>query len=91
MGYIIETKHLRKEYKRFEKEAGLKGSLKSLFNRKFISKTAVEDFDIAIEPGEIVGLIGPNGAGKTTLVKMLTGIVAPTSGEITVLGFYPNM
>ena len=90
MKNIIETRRLCKEYRRFEKEAGLKGSLKSLFNRRFVSKTAVADFDLAVEPGEFVGLIGPNGAGKTTLVKMLTGIIAPTSGEISVLGFYPN-
>jgi ABC-2 type transport system ATP-binding protein len=88
--YIIKTRNLNKEYKRFEKEPGLKGSVKSLFNRKFISKPAIAGFDLSIEDGEFVGLIGPNGAGKTTLVKMLTGIIAPTSGEISVLGFYPN-
>lgn len=87
---IIETKSLTKEYRRFEKEAGLKGSINSLFNRKYITKTAVSDFDLKIEPGEFVGLIGPNGAGKTTLVKMLTGIIAPSYGEISVMGFYPN-
>ncbi len=81
---------MTKEYTRFEKEAGLTASIKSLFNRKYIIKTAVSDFDLAIEPGEFVGLIGPNGAGKTTLVKMLTGIIAPSSGEISVLGYYPN-
>lgn len=87
---IIQTKNLTKEYKRFEKEAGLKGSLKSLFNRKFVTKTAVSGFNLTVEPGEFVGLIGPNGAGKTTLVKMLTGIIAPTSGDISVLGYTPN-
>jgi len=87
---IIKTKQLTKEYKRFEKEAGLKGSIKSLFNRKYEIRTAVSDFDLNIEAGEFVGLIGPNGAGKTTLVKMLTGIIAPTSGDISVLGYYPN-
>jgi len=87
---IIETKKLTKTFRRFEKEPGLKGSVKSLFIRKFIEKTAVSDFDLSIESGEFVGLIGPNGAGKTTLVKMLTGIIAPTSGEISVLGYYPN-
>lgn len=87
---VIQTHNLSKIYKRFEKEAGLGGSVKSLFNRKFIEKRAVLDFDIEIEEGEFVGLIGPNGAGKTTLIKMLTGIIAPTSGEISVLGFYPN-
>ena len=90
MNHIIRTKQLTKEYKRFEKEAGLKGSVKSLFNRKFVSKYAVSNFDLTVEPGEFVGLIGPNGAGKTTLVKMLTGIIAPSSGEISVLGYYPN-
>ena len=90
MNYIIKTQNLNKEFRRFEKDAGLKGSFKSLFNRKFISKTAVANFDLTVEPGEFVGLIGPNGAGKTTLIKMLTGIIAPTSGEISVLGYYPN-
>jgi ABC-2 type transport system ATP-binding protein len=87
---VIQTKQLTKEYKRFEKEAGLRGSVKSLFNRKYISKTAVSDFDLTIRQGEFVALIGPNGAGKTTLIKMLTGIIAPTSGEVSVLGFIPN-
>jgi len=87
---IIQTKNLTKTYRRFEKEPGLTGSIKSLFKRKFTNKTAVSDFSIDIETGEFVGLIGPNGAGKTTLVKMLTGIIAPTSGEISVLGYYPN-
>ncbi len=90
MNHIISTKHLTKEYKRFTKEAGLKGSIKSLFNRKYETKTAVADFNLEIEQGEFVGLIGPNGAGKTTLVKMLTGIIGPSSGEISVLGYYPN-
>ena len=90
MNSIIETKNLTKTYRRFAKEAGLRGSIKSLFNRQYEEKTAVKDFNLNIAPGEFVGLIGPNGAGKTTLVKMLTGIIAPTSGEISVLGHYPN-
>jgi ABC-2 type transport system ATP-binding protein len=87
---VIYTRNLMKTYRRFEKEPGLKGSAKSLFKRKFIEKTAVDSFDLAVEAGEFIGLIGPNGAGKTTLVKMLTGIIAPTSGEVSVLGHYPN-
>ncbi len=87
---IIKTQQLTKSYKRFEKEAGLKGSIKSLFHREYITKNALSNFDLNINEGEFVGLIGPNGAGKTTLVKMLTGIIAPTAGEISVLGYYPN-
>ena len=87
---IIHTKNLTKTFRRFKKEPGLKGSVKSLFNRKFVDKTAVSEFDLSINSGEFIGLIGPNGAGKTTLVKMLTGIIAPTSGELSVLGHYPN-
>jgi len=86
----IHTKNLTKTYRRFEKDPGLRGSLKSLFRRKFVDITAVDSFDLDVERGEFVGLIGPNGAGKTTLVKMLSGIIAPSSGEISVLGFYPN-
>lgn len=87
---IIETRELSKTYKRFEKEPGLRGSIRSLINRKYINKTALRNFDLCVEEGEFVGLIGPNGAGKTTLIKMLTGIIAPSSGQISVLGFYPN-
>lgn len=87
---IIETIGLTKKFKRFKKQEGLQGSIKGLFHREFIEKVAVENFDLEIKEGEFVGLIGPNGAGKTTLVKMLTGIIAPTSGEISVLGYYPN-
>ena len=87
---LLYTKNLTKTYRRFEKEPGLIGSVKSLFKRKFVERTAVDGFDLTVEPGEFVGLIGPNGAGKTTLVKMLTGIIAPTSGRISVLGYYPN-
>lgn len=87
---IIQTRNLTKTFKLFEKEAGLKGSIKSLFNRKFSYKTALSSFNLEIKEGEFIGLIGPNGAGKTTLVKMLTGIIAPTSGELSVLGYYPN-
>ncbi len=87
---IIGTENLTKRYKRYKKQEGLTGSIKGLFHRKYEEKIAVDDFDIHVNEGEFVGLIGPNGAGKTTLVKMLTGIIAPTSGKIQVMGFYPN-
>jgi len=86
----IETKKLTKNYQRYKKKEGLVGSIKGLFKREYETKKAVSNLDIIIEEGEFVGLIGPNGAGKTTLVKMLTGIIAPSSGEISVLGYNPN-
>ena len=87
---IIETENLTKKYKRYKKQEGLTGSIKGLFHREYEEKMAVDNFNIRVNEGEFVGLIGPNGAGKTTLVKMLTGIIAPTSGRIQVMGFYPN-
>lgn len=87
---IIETENLTKKYKRYKKQEGLTGSIKGLFHREYEEKIAVDNFNIRVNEGEFVGLIGPNGAGKTTLVKMLTGIIAPTSGKIDVMGFYPN-
>ncbi len=67
---IISVKHLTKQYKRYKKEEGMKGSIRSLFKSEYIYKTAVSDLTLEIEQGEMVGLIGPNGAGKTTLIKM---------------------
>ena len=87
---MISTKNLVKTYTRFEKEEGFKGSVKSLFKRNITVRDAVAHFDLDINEGEFVGLIGPNGAGKTTLMKMLTGIISPSFGSISVLGFIPN-
>ena len=66
------------------------GSIKGLVRREHEEKQAVNHLDLTTREGEFVGLIGPNGAGKTTLVKMLTGIIAPTSGTLNVFGYYPN-
>ncbi len=87
---IIETCNLTKAYRRYEKEVGFLGSVKALFKRDYSLKTALANFDLSVGEGEFVGLIGPNGAGKTTLVKMLTGIIAPTTGSLSVMGYYPN-
>lgn len=86
---MIEVKNLRKTFTTHVKEPGLYGSIKALFKREKITKEAVKSVSLKIEQGEIIGLIGANGAGKTTLVKMLAGIVHPTSGDISVLGFRP--
>ncbi len=87
---MIETSHLTKTYRRFIKPEGLAGSVRSLWKREYEEKSAVKDLDFVLREGEFIGLIGPNGAGKTTLTKMLTGIIAPTSGKVCVLGFTPN-
>ena len=86
---MIEFKDLGKVFKVHQKEPGLKGSIQSLFKRKWTEKRALESVSASIGPGEIVGLVGANGAGKTTLVKILSGIVHPSSGEARVLSFTP--
>lgn len=87
---IIETENLTKIYKRYKKEEGIFGSIKGLWKREYEEKNAVDSVSLKIKEGEFIGLIGPNGAGKTTLIKMLTGIIEPTSGKIEVLGYYPG-
>lgn len=86
---IIQVKHLTKFYKVHQKEPGLMGSLKSLVHRKYYDVKAVDDISFEIEEGELIGFIGPNGAGKTTTLKVLSGLLYPTSGEVSVLGFKP--
>jgi ABC-2 type transport system ATP-binding protein len=86
---MIRIEKLRKTFVSHVKEPGLVGSVKSLFKRNFQIRDALKSLDLTIEQGEIVGLIGANGAGKTTLVKILAGIVHPTSGDATVLGYRP--
>ena len=85
----IHVEGLSKHFKVHEREAGLGGAVKSLFQRKFRTVRAVEEISFYIEPGEIVGFLGPNGAGKTTTMKMLTGLLYPTAGEIRVGGYVP--
>jgi ABC-2 type transport system ATP-binding protein len=85
----IEVKHLSKEYFIAKRQEGMWGAVRSLFHREYIKKTAVEDVSFSIEAGEMVGYIGPNGAGKSTTIKMLTGILVPTSGEVRVGGLIP--
>ena len=86
---MIKVNNLNKEFKVHKKEAGFWASALSLFNRKYVIKSALKDFSLEVAEGEIIGLIGANGAGKTTLTKVLSGIIHPTSGDVSVLGFNP--
>lgn len=85
----INVKNLCKEYRYHEKNIGLTNSFKSLFHRETLIKKAVNDISFSIDSGEIVGFLGPNGAGKTTTLKMLSGILYPTSGEVEVYNYIP--
>lgn len=85
----IVTEDLCKSYVTVVKQPGIAGSIKSLFRPKRSSVEAVKDVNLSVEHGEIVGFLGPNGAGKTTTIKMLTGILYPTSGKAEVLGYEP--
>lgn len=86
---MIDVKNVSKEFKKVVKESGFKGSVKSLFNKKVETIKAVDDISFTVEEGEILGFIGPNGAGKSTAIKMLTGILTPTSGDIVINGQVP--
>jgi ABC-2 type transport system ATP-binding protein len=85
----IEARGLTKVYRTYRKESGLAGSLKGLFRRKYDETRAADNVSFSIEEGEFVGFLGPNGAGKTTVLKMLSGLLNPSSGEARVLGFVP--
>ena len=85
----IVMKNVVKEFKVLNRHEGLKGSFKDLFSRDYKTITAVDNISINIKPGEIVGYLGPNGAGKSTTIKMMTGVLEPTSGEIFVNGVVP--
>ena len=85
----IRVDHLRKVYNVPERESGLAASLRSLWSRETKDVVAVSDISFAVAPGEIVGFLGPNGAGKTTTLKMLSGLLHPSEGTATVLGYVP--
>lgn len=86
---MIEVKNLSKTFKSPIKGSGLKGTIKSLFKSDYNYVKAVDDISFKIDEGEIIGYIGANGAGKSTTIKMMTGILVPTEGEVTVSGLKP--
>ena len=85
----IQAQELTRVFRTFRKGQGLWGSLRSFVRREVVDKVAVDAVSFRIEPGELVGFLGPNGAGKTTTLKLLSGILHPTSGAATVLGHVP--
>lgn len=86
---VITLKDVSKEFKVLNRREGIKGSIKDLFSRDYHIVNAVNHVSLDIMPGEIVGYLGPNGAGKSTTIKMMTGVLEPTSGEIIVNGRVP--
>ena len=89
MENVIELINVDKEFKVLNRHEGLKGSIRDLFSRDYRIVKAVNDVSMTIKPGEIVGYLGPNGAGKSTTIKMMTGVLQPTRGEILVNGKIP--
>jgi ABC-2 type transport system ATP-binding protein len=86
----VVVEGLTKTFKVPVREEGFLNSLKSLVNRKYRNVEAVQDMSFTLEPGEVVGFLGPNGAGKTTTLKMLSGLLYPTAGHASVIGFDPS-
>jgi len=85
----VETRQLTKVYRTYRKRPGFAGAVRGLFRREYEEVRAVDGVSFSIDEGEFVGFLGPNGAGKTTVLKMLSGLLNPTGGEATVLGFTP--
>jgi ABC-2 type transport system ATP-binding protein len=85
----IEVTRLTKAFRTYKKLPGFKGAVRGLFRRQYEQTVAVSDVSFFVEPGELVGFLGPNGAGKTTTLKMLAGLLYPSSGSARVLGYTP--
>jgi len=85
----IEVAGLTKAFRTYKKQPGIGGAIRGLFRRTYEQTLAVKDVGFTVEPGELVGFLGPNGAGKTTTLKMLAGLLYPSAGTASVLGFVP--
>lgn len=90
MNSIIKLQDISKSFKVVNHREGIKGSIRDLFSREYSQILAVNDVSIDVYEGEIAGFLGPNGAGKSTLIKMMTGILSPSDGQITVNGTAPH-
>ena len=86
---IIELENLSKTYQVYQKQEGLVSSIRGLFHREYREVHAVREINLTVEPGEFVAFLGPNGAGKTTTLKLLSGVITPSSGTAHVMGFVP--
>ncbi|MBI4025990.1 MAG: ATP-binding cassette domain-containing protein [Verrucomicrobia bacterium] len=86
---VIEAENLAKIFRVYKKKAGFWGGVQGLFHREYEEIRAVDSVRFSVAEGELVGFLGPNGAGKTTVLKMLSGLLFPTSGKARVLGFVP--
>jgi ABC-2 type transport system ATP-binding protein len=86
---IIEVRQLSKSYRVYKKREGLRESVRGLFRREYSDVNAVRSIDLDVEQGEFVAFLGPNGAGKTTTLKLLSGVINPSSGSASVMGFVP--
>ena len=86
---VIEARGLTKVFRSYRKQPGMKGAIVGLFRRDYLETRAVDGVSFAVRAGECVGFLGPNGAGKTTVMKMLTGLIEPSAGEASVLGYRP--
>jgi ABC-2 type transport system ATP-binding protein len=87
---VIEVEHLTRVFRTYKKQPGFWGGVKGLFHRQYEETAAANDISFSIAEGEFVGFLGPNGAGKTTTLKMLSGLIHPTSGTARVAGFDPS-
>ncbi len=90
MSPIISAAGVGKTFRQLKRRSGLRGAMTSLFSRTYTEIRAVEDISFSIQPGEAVGYLGPNGAGKSTMIKMMTGILTPSAGKLSVLGREPH-
>ncbi len=90
MNSMIHVENLTKEFKSYSSRSGLKGAFRDLLTRNYKIHRAVDSISLDVKPGEMIGYIGENGAGKSTTIKMLTGILTPTSGEVLINGMNPH-